>query len=54
MIINPIVCDDCNRELQPGDLRVAFDNDDLIRICGFCGHEVNVDEKRREIKGERK
>jgi len=43
MILNPIICEDCKKELQPENLRVGFDNDNLIRICGFCGHEVKVD-----------
>lgn len=38
--MNPIICEGCGRGLQPENVGVEFDNEDLIRICGFCGHRM--------------
>ena len=42
MILNPIICEKCGRELQPDMLGVNMRDGDLIRVCGFCGDEVKV------------
>lgn len=42
MILNPIICKKCNNGLQPDMIGVKIENGDLVRVCGFCGHEVKV------------
>ena len=42
MILNPFKCEKCENELQPEDILVGTDKDNLIRKCGFCGNEVIV------------
>ena len=42
MIINPIVCESCDRDLQPENLGVCFEGDSLQRVCGFCNHKVPI------------
>ncbi len=46
MILNPFKCENCGRELQPENIGIKVENDDLIRICVFCGNEVKVEEKK--------
>ncbi len=41
MIGNLIKCPNCKRELQPEDLLVGTDGEDLISKCGFCGAEIS-------------
>ncbi len=50
MIINPIICKKCKHGLQPDKLGVKFKGDKLIRVCGFCGDEVEVGEKTTETE----
>ena len=42
MILNPFKCEGCGEELQPENILVKTTPDELIRVCGFCGHEVEV------------
>ena len=50
VIINPMKCENCNRELQAENLMVNTDREgNLIRICGFCGHEVKVNTQNKRI-----
>ena len=52
VIINPMKCENCNKELQADAIMVTTDKENnLIRICGFCGYEVNVSsQSRRKVK----
>jgi len=38
-----IVCENCNHELQSGDLGVKLSVEKLVRVCKFCGYEVEID-----------
>ena len=42
MILNPFKCEECERELQPGQIGVKVEDGELVRVCTFCGHEVKV------------
>lgn len=42
MILNPFKCEKCQEPLQPNDIGIKVESDDLIRVCGFCGNEVKV------------
>ena len=42
MILNPFKCENCGEELQPDKIGVDFRGTDLIRICGFCFHEIKL------------
>lgn len=42
MILNPFICENCKEELQPEDIFVSIENNNLVRICGFCGNKVKV------------
>jgi len=41
MIGNLIKCKNCGKELQPGDVLVGTDGEDLVSKCGFCGEEIS-------------
>jgi len=41
VILNPIKCKKCGQELQPGDILIGIDEDDLVSKCGFCGEEIS-------------
>jgi len=43
MIMNPIKCENCYRELRPQNIGVRFEGDKLFRICLFCGDEFLVE-----------
>ena len=45
MILNPMNCEKCKRGLQPENLGVKIEGETLIKVCGFCGHEVKVEGK---------
>ena len=40
MIGNLIKYPNCKRELQPEDILLGTDGEDLISKCGFCGAEI--------------
>ena len=42
MILNPIMCEECNMELQPEDVGVKINGGELVRVCGYCKHEVII------------
>jgi len=42
MILNPFRCEKCKRELQLDDILVTMNAGCLIKVCGFCGHEVEI------------
>lgn len=43
MTINLFKCKYCLRELQPENICVYYNKDDeIIRVCGYCGDEVEV------------
>ena len=44
MIINPIICKKCGKELQPNRILLGIKNDKVISICAFCRGEIK-DEK---------
>ncbi len=51
MILNPIICEECKRELQPSKIGIKLskgDSGDLIKVCMFCGHEVNIDANKEK------
>ena len=37
-IINPIICENCKRELQPDDILINVEFGKIIRICNYCKH----------------
>jgi len=42
-ILNPFLCENCEEELQPKNIKVGIDEEgNLIRICGFCGNKVKI------------
>ena len=41
IIGNLIKCPNCKRELQPEDILIGADGEDLISRCGFCGEEIS-------------
>lgn len=43
MILNPIKCEGCGRELQPEDILVGNRFEAITRVCAFCGYEELVD-----------
>ena len=48
MILNPFKCPKCDNELQPENVGVKFGpNGELIRVCGFCGDEVEVNGEKK-------
>lgn len=43
MILNPIKCEICKREIQPEDIGLKIDEkNQLIRVCLYCGSEVII------------
>ena len=43
MIINPIKCEKCGNELQPEDIKLGIGIKGLVKKCGYCGHEVEIE-----------
>ena len=41
MIGNLIKCKECGRELQPEDILVGLEGNDLVSKCAFCGGEIS-------------
>ena len=47
MIINPIICPNCKRELQMNDCGVKINNlNHIVRICMFCSDEQDIEETK--------
>jgi len=46
MIVNPVICESCGKELQPENIGVrigvADDRKGVRRICLFCENEVLI------------
>jgi DNA-directed RNA polymerase subunit RPC12/RpoP len=42
MILNPIKCENCGKELQPNEIMLKVSIKGLVKKCKYCGHEVVI------------
>ena len=47
IVINPIICEACKKELQPEDIKIGTDEKgNLIRFCGYCNAVETIKEAK--------